>query len=114
MPSRFHELDAYKRAAALADAVFADVTRWPAFERSTIGEQLMRAVDSIGANIAEANGRWTAAGKRRFLLYARGSLYEAEHWLTRAKARDITGNDYASELAQVARPLNGLLKHPAP
>jgi four helix bundle protein len=114
MPSRFHELDAYRRAAALADAVFEDVARWAPFERSTIGEQLVRAVDSIGANIAEANGRWTAADKRRFLLYARGSLYETEHWLTRAKARNITDDDYANELASVARPLNGLLKQPTP
>lgn len=114
MPSRFRELAVYRLSAALADAVFEDVARSPRFERSTLGAQLVRSADSVGANIAEAHGRWTAADKRRLLLIARGSLYETEHWLARAKARGIQHSDYADELANVARALNGMVKHPAP
>ena len=114
MPSRFRELPVYRQSAVLADAVFEDVARWPDLARSTVGAQLVRSVDSVGANIAEASGRWTAAEKRRFLLIARGSLYETEHWLARAKARGITTNDYTEELAAIARALNGMVKQRPP
>jgi four helix bundle protein len=76
-----------------------------------LGIQLVRAADSIGANIAEGLGRGSPADQRRFILIARGSVSEAEHWLMRARARGIlTTQDLERELREVGRMLNGLVK----
>ena len=92
----------------LADRVHAVVATWRSLDQWSLGVQLLRSVDSIGANIAEAAGRERPLDKRRFLVIARGSLYETEHWLARAEKRGLTavGSD---ELAEVARTLSGLI-----
>ena len=66
--SSFRDLRAYRDAVALADAVHAEVLGWDSFERWSTGLQLVRSVDSVGANIAEAVGRWHEADKRRIDL----------------------------------------------
>ena len=76
--------------------------------------QLMRAADSIAANIAEATGRWHEADKRRLLIIARGSLYETEHWLVRAATRKLITESYDDRLADIARMLSGLITRPTP
>jgi four helix bundle protein len=50
---------------------------------------LVRAADSIGANIAEANGRAKGPDQSRLLVIARGSIYETQHWLERARSRGL-------------------------
>ncbi len=74
----------------------------------------MRAADSIGANIAEAAGRWHEADKRRLLIIARGSLYETEHWLVRAASRNLVAKSYDGQIAEIARMLSGLITRPSP
>ncbi len=44
--------------------------------RDTVGKQIIRSADSIGANIAEGSGRGAYQDNRRFVRIARGSLYE--------------------------------------
>jgi four helix bundle protein len=90
------------------------VKRWSDYDRSTVGLQLVRAADSVHANIAEAAGRWTKNDKRHFLMTARGSLYEAEGWIARARARGLLTADYDERIAEIARTLNGMIKQPAP
>jgi four helix bundle protein len=75
-----------------------------------MGRQLNRAADSVGANIAEAAGRWTKAERRRFLLNARGSLYEAEYWIERAEARSLALPRSIERLDQITHALNGLIR----
>ena len=52
------DLQVYSESMLLADDVWHIVSRWDRFERETIGKQLVRAADSIGANIAEGYGRY--------------------------------------------------------
>jgi four helix bundle protein len=104
----------YRLAAELADDLHGLVVEWPTFERWIVGLQLIRAADSIGANIAEATGRWHDADKRRLLLIARGSAYELEHWLLRARARALLGDSASARLGDIARALNGLIRRQAP
>jgi four helix bundle protein len=49
----------------------------------------VRAADSVGANIAEAFGRFHYGDKLQFLYYARGSLYETRFWLRQAHQRSL-------------------------
>jgi four helix bundle protein len=109
--ANFRRLSVYVRACSLADVLRAEVISGDSFDRWTSGAQLVRAADSIGANIAEAYGRERAADQRRFLYVARGSPLEAEHWVGRASARGLLdGIRFDSELSELGRMLNGLIR----
>lgn len=82
-------LQVYQLAEALSDAIWKAVLVWDQFARDTIGKQIVRSADSVGANIAEGVGRWNYRDTRRFIRIARGSLYETRHWLRRAHQRDL-------------------------
>jgi len=85
----FENLVVYQLASEMADVVWTVVEQWPRFARDTVGRQLVRAVDSVGANLAEGSGRGSEADNRRFIHIARGSLYETKHWLRRAHQRGL-------------------------
>jgi four helix bundle protein len=87
--SAFETLDVYKLSERIADEVWRVVLRWDHFSRDTVGKQLVRAADSIGANIAEGHGRSSDVDHRRFIKIARGSLIETAHFLRRAYRRDL-------------------------
>src|SRR4051812_15101018 len=87
--AKFLELRVYQLAEEVADAAYDAVLPWDRLNRNTVGEQLVRACDSIGANIAEGYGRGTPADNKRFVRIARGSLNEPHHWLRRAFRRKL-------------------------
>jgi four helix bundle protein len=90
MASRsFESLRVYQLSEQLADDVWHLVLKWPRLAQDTVGKQLIRACDSIGANIAEGSGKGTYADNRRYVRMARGSLYESRHWLRRAFRRQL-------------------------
>ncbi len=95
---RFQDLDVYQLAEGLADAVWDIVLKWDALARDTVGKQLIRSADSIGANIAEGSGRGSPGDTRRFLRIARGSLLETQHWLRRAFRRQLLTADQIKAL----------------
>ena len=51
--TRFENLRVYILSEELADAVWSIVIKWDRFACNTVGMQLTRAADSVGANIAE-------------------------------------------------------------
>jgi four helix bundle protein len=69
----------YQRAEKVADEVWALVMHWDNFAKDTVGKQLVRATDSIGANIAEGGGRYHKGDVIRFCYFARGSLRETRY-----------------------------------
>ncbi|HET8673961.1 MAG TPA: four helix bundle protein [Thermoleophilaceae bacterium] len=107
-------MEAYRRAVELANDLHSRVMRWTRPDQANLGWQLSRAADSVGANIAEAAGRWHTADKRRFLFIARGSLYELEHWMLLAEHRGLLELGTSARVDPVARALNGLIKRPSP
>ena len=86
--TNFQKLDVYKLAEKLADEIWNIVIKWDALPKDTVGKQIIRSADSIGANLAEGDGRGSYQDHRRFIKIARGSLYETKHLLRRA----YTGN----------------------
>jgi four helix bundle protein len=74
MPLAIDDLRVLQQAEAIADAAWKSVAGWDAFARDAMGKQLVRAADSIGANIAEAYGRFHYGEKLTFFYYARGSF----------------------------------------
>jgi four helix bundle protein len=112
MPGAFRDLTVYRLAAELADELYERAARFPKPDRLSIGLQLIRAADSVGANIAESAGRWHGPDKRRLLMIARGSLYELEHWLLRAEARGLLERGMSERTDELGRALNGLIKRP--
>lgn len=53
----FFELRVYQLSEKLADQLWEVILQWDYFARDTVGKQLVRAADSVGANIAEGCGR---------------------------------------------------------
>src|SRR5262245_50560440 len=101
----FEELRGYQQSEGLADIVWAIVLGWDARSKDTIGKQMIRSADSIGANIAEGHGRGSYADNRRFVRISRGSLYETRHWLRRAYRRKLLTNEQVDQLRNLVANL---------
>ncbi len=110
----FEELRILQAVEEVADELWNHVMKWDNFSKETVGKQLVRSVDSIGANIAESYGRFHFGEKLQFLYYARGSLYETKYWLNRGYSRKLFSQESAevtaNELSQIAHQLNTLAK----
>lgn len=65
------EMPAYREAGRYSDRIHALVQDWSSFEKQTVAIQLVRAADSVGANVAESQGRFHYADRIQFLYYAR-------------------------------------------
>jgi four helix bundle protein len=109
----FEDLRVYQLSEELADEIWFIVMGWRGLAQDTVGKQLVRAVDSIGANIAEGTGRGSYQDNRRFVKIARGSLYETKHWLRRAFKRKLLTSDQTARLKpmldELAPKLNAYL-----
>jgi four helix bundle protein len=114
MGNSFENLRVYRAAEELSDLVWDIVSKWKPLAQDTVGKQLVRAADSVGANIAEGCGRQTYADNRRFVGIARGSLYETRHFLRRAHKRGLLTQKETDELQKIIenfpRSLNAYLK----
>lgn len=107
--TNFEKLRVYRLSEKLADELWKVVTRWGYFERDTVGKQLVRAGDSIGANIAEGVGRGSFLDNRRFVRMARGSLNETKHWLRRAHKRSLLSASQTEGLKPILEELAPML-----
>jgi four helix bundle protein len=107
-------LDVYRLAETFCDRVWQIVPTWPPLAKDTIGKQLIRAADSIGANIAEGDGRGSSADNRRCLRIARGSLVEVRFWMRRAYVRNLLTETDVKEMKplidELAPKLNAYIR----
>jgi four helix bundle protein len=87
--TNFENLRVYQISEELADEIWNIVSSWDKFAKDTVGKQIVRSADSVGANIAEGEGRGSYQDNRRFIKIARGSLQETQHWLRRAYKRNL-------------------------
>ena len=73
----FRRLIVWQKAVELADAVYKTSERFPRRESKILIPQLLRAVNSVPANIAEGSFRRSQKEFVQFLFVAKGSLAEA-------------------------------------
>ena len=86
---KLEELQVYSLSMEIAEKIWTIVMEWDYFTRDTIGKQLVRAVDSIAANLSEGYSRYHFREKINFSYYSRGSLFETRTWLTKAHMRKL-------------------------
>jgi len=118
MRTNFEKLRVYRSSEELADSVWDMVGTWGAFAKDTVGKQIVRSADSVGANIAEGAGRGSYQDNRRFVKIARGSLNETQHWLRRAFKRNLIFLEQVEKIRpiidELAPTLNAYLKSIGP
>jgi four helix bundle protein len=88
----------YNLAMKLGEDVWKIVVEWDYFKKDTIGKQLVRAADSIAANLSEGLGRYHFKETKNFSYYSRGSLFETKTWITKATDRGLIENNKSKEL----------------
>ena len=98
---KFEDLRVFKLAEGIADEVWDIVAKWDYFAKDTVGKQIVKASDSIGANIAEGSGRGLPNDNKRFVRIARGSLNETRYWLRRALKRGLIEETRAKSITDV-------------
>lgn len=86
---KLEELQVYQLAMDMAERIWAIVVKWDFFTKDTVGKQLVRAADSVAANLSEGFGRFFYKENRQFCYYSRGSLYESKTWITKAHNRQL-------------------------
>jgi four helix bundle protein len=117
MDGRFtlRDVEAYGVSFNLSNYVWEVVVCWSHFARQTVGEQLVRAVDSISANLAEGFGRHGKKDKVRFYRIARGSLTEVMDWSEKARVRQLISEEQyqhiSSQLHLLPKSINTLIKY---
>ena len=93
-----YRFELIEEADKIGNSVWEVVGSWNHFERDTIGKQLVRAADSISANLSEAYGRFSYLERRRFVFYSRGSLCETLNWLHKARQRKLLSEEKTGEI----------------
>ena len=111
---KLNDINSYKIAFNLSNYVWNIVIKWDYFAKKTVGDQFVRSVDSISANIAEGFGRYNKKDKIKFYRYSFGSLKESFDWNEKAKIRKLLKieeyNYIFNELEKLPKELHALIK----
>lgn len=92
------DLEVYQLSRKLSSVAWSIFCRMNFEDKKHMGDQFLRSVDSIGANIAEGYGRYHYLDKVKFYYNARGSHFESFiHWLELLAEREkISVTEYKS------------------
>ncbi len=114
MIKTLEDFQVYQLAMDLGENVWSIALKWDYFCKDTIGKQLVKACDSIAANLSEGLGRYHYKETKNFSYYSRGSLFETKTWITKAKNRslitDIQYNDFVQRLESIGVKLNNYIQ----
>ncbi|MBB3054966.1 four helix bundle protein [Mucilaginibacter gotjawali] len=108
------DLEVYQLAESFSDEIWFIVSEWDYFAKDTVGKQIVRSADSIGANIAEGYGRYHYKENKNFCYFSRGSIVETKGWLKKSKTRGLLNEDQFTalfeKLQSIHLKLNAYLK----
>jgi four helix bundle protein len=109
------EMELFRRYVDVADWAWDEVEKWSPLAQDTVGKQLVRAADSVGANLVEGDGRSTDPDSVRFFVIGRASARETRYWLNRAARRKLIPQEAADakveELVSATQLLNRLINY---
>jgi four helix bundle protein len=112
---KLNDIDAYRIAFHLSNYVWNVIVKWDNFQKRTVGEQFVTAIDSISANIAEGFGRYFKKDKIKFYWYSTGSVKEGLDGNEKSKVRQLlTTDEYRyiiAELQILPEAINRLIKY---
>jgi four helix bundle protein len=115
---KLEELKVYTMSMKIGEEVWNIVIKWNYFEQDTNGKQLVRAIDSVAANLSEGFGRYHYLETKHFGYYSRGSLYESKTWLKKANNRKMIPNEQFEDLTKtieiIGKMLNKYIKSIGP
>jgi four helix bundle protein len=115
MSQAFEDLEVFKRALDLMEAVYRATDTFPSHERFGLTAQIRRASFSVISHLAEGQGRLTLGEWRQMLSQARGSLFEVQAQLIGShRLKYLSDEPYAqlrTAVRRVARPLTGLIRY---
>ena len=107
-------LDVYRISRELSILAWEIYKNLELDQKIIVGQQYVKSVDSIGANIAEGYGRYHYLDKIRFYYNARASLFEAIHWADILYERELVKeekyNIFISKAESLQGKINGWIK----
>ena len=110
---KLEERQVYQLSMELGEKIWQIVVNWNYFEKDTIRKQLVRAADSVAANLSEGFGRFFYKENKQLCYYSRGSLFETKTWLTKAKNRKLISDDlfknFTEDIDLIGKKLNSYI-----
>lgn len=111
---KLEELQVYQLSMNIAERIWEIVIHWDFFAKDVVGKQLIKAADSIAANLSEGFGRYFYKENKQFCYYSRGSLFETKTWVRKANNRKLidekTYLEILTELDTIGVKLNNYIK----
>jgi four helix bundle protein len=105
----------FKIYVDLANWAWATALRWPRLVQDTVGKQLIRAADRIGATLVEGDGRHSDREAAHLFTLARGSARETRYWILLGVERNLIpsreGQTKIALLEDATRQLNGIIRY---
>jgi four helix bundle protein len=112
------ELEVFKKSHQFTLRIYDATKRFPAVERFGLIPQMTRAAASLCTNLMEGSHRLNRAEYRHFAGIAKGSAGELKYQLLLAQDLGYISKDeynqLKSELEEISKMLNGLIKALSP
>ncbi len=105
----YRDLQVWRRAIDLAEAVYQATAQWPKDERFGLISQIRRAAVSVASNIAEGSARRTTGEFLQFIGMSRGSLAETETQIIIAQRLRYLSKPAATNLLASAEEISRML-----
>ncbi len=106
--NKLNEYVLYKKLSSYAWNVLSSVDEE---NRHILGESFMKAIDSVGANIAEGFNQVDNSAKLTFYINSKAALSEAiDHWSSLMLCRNIISKVTYEGLKDKEQPLKNKLK----
>ncbi len=107
--SSHRDLVVWQKAMDFAVEIYRLAGKLPSTETYRLGSQITRAAASVAANIAEGYARSTKKDYANFLAIAKGSLMEAETFLTLATRLSFVSKEEAASAFNLITEISKML-----